>query len=140
MEITLVPLCRFTASLGRPEMVADTPRGHRIIAGIKDARLEGDRIRATQRGTSGADWLVIGTDGTAFVDVRIAFRTDDGAFIYMEYGGRGDWSGGPMSGPVYSAPHLETGDERYAWLNFIQVVGKGEVAADGAHYDLYEVR
>lgn len=140
MTLELIPLCAFTASLGRPEMVADTPRGHRIVAGIKDGRLEGERLQATQRGTSAADWLVIGSDGTAFIDVRISFRTDDGAFIQMTYSGRGDWSDGPMTAPVYSAPYFETDDERYRWLNTIQVVGRGEVADQGARYDLFEVR
>lgn len=139
MTLELVPLCRFTASLGRPEMVATTPRGNRIIAGINEGRLVGDRIDATQRGSSAADWLLIGTDGTAFVDVRITFRTADGAFLFMEYSGRGDWSGGPMTAPVYSAPTIETDDARYSWLNSLQIVGKGEVAEGGAHYDLYSV-
>ena len=140
MTVELIPLCEFTATLGRPEMVADTPRGRRIIAGINNGRLDGDRLHASQRGTTAADWLVIGTDGTAFVDVRISFRTDDGAFIQMTYSGRGDWGEGPMTAPVYSAPYFETDDERYTWLNTIQVVGRGEVAEEGARYELFEVR
>ena len=95
-------------------MVADTPRGRRIVAGIREGRLDGERLQASQRGTSAADWLVIGSDGTAFIDVRISFRTDDGAFIQMTYSGRGDWGDGPMTGPVYSAPYFETDDDRYS--------------------------
>lgn len=140
MTIELIPLCVFTATLGRPEMVADTPRGRRIIAGIREGRLEGELLQASQRGTSAADWLVIGSDGTAFIDVRISFRTNDGAFIQMTYSGRGDWGKGPMTAPVYSAPYFETDDERYSWLNRIQVVGRGDVAEAGARYELYEVR
>jgi hypothetical protein len=38
------------------------------------------------------------------------------------------------------APTFETGDERYAWLNSIQAVGKGTLDGSAVHYDWYEVR
>ena len=42
---------------------------------------------------------------------------------------------------VYVAPRFETGDERYAWLNRIQAVGKGTVNEDlSVDYEWYEVR
>ncbi len=38
-------------------------------------------------------------------------------------------------------PRFETGDERYAWLNWIQAVGKGTVNEDlSVDYEWYEVR
>lgn len=138
-------LCRFTAYISRPEIVADTPRGRFLVGGIKDGRLEGDRLRASQRGTSAADWLIIGTDGTALVDVRISFRTDDGAFLYMDYRGRGDWSKGSMTGPVFSAHYCESEDPRYHWLHTAGIFGYGAVAEGndtydiGFNYDLYTV-
>ena len=47
---------------------------------------------------------------------------------------------GPYKAPAYIAPRFETGDERYAWLNGVQAVGKGEL--DGHHlvHDVHEVR
>lgn len=134
MELT--PLCRFTAFISRPEIVADTPRGRFLVGGIKDGRLDGDRVRASQRGTAAADWLIIGTDGTALVDVRISFRTDDGAYLYMDYRGRGDWSKGSMTGPVFSSHYWETEDPRYRWLHTAGVVGRGEVAEGNELYDI----
>lgn len=129
-------LCTFTAHLARTEMVATTPRGRRVIGPIVDSELTGDRLTATQVGTSAADWLVMGPDGTTFIDVRIAFKTHDGARLFMAYRGRADWSGGIMSGPVFSTPVFETQDERYAWLNPILCVGKGRVFDGGAEYQI----
>ncbi|WP_157749656.1 DUF3237 domain-containing protein [Jatrophihabitans sp. GAS493] len=136
----LEPLCRFTAYLNRPEMVADTPRGRRLIGPIVRAELTGDRFHATQAGTSAADWLVMGPDGTTFIDVRIAFRTDDGARLFMSYLGRADWSGGVMSAPVFSTPVFETAHPDYAWLNRVLCVGKGSVFEGGAEYELAVLR
>ena len=39
------------------------------------------------------------------------------------------------------APTFETGDERYAWLNRVQAVGKGIIRPDRTiDYEFYEVR
>ena len=69
-------------------------------------------------------------------------RTDDGAIIYVQYHGRLDGSQGlrpPLT--VYVAPRFETGDERYAWLNRIQAVGKGTINEDlSVDYEWYEIR
>jgi hypothetical protein len=56
--------------------------------------------------------------------------------------GRLDLSQGQGASPVYSAPLFETGDERYAWINKIQAVAKGELSVDGKRrvYEICEVR
>ena len=136
----LEPLCHFTAALAKTEFVGNTPRGRRIIGPIVGSTLSGDRLTATQIGTSAADWLVIAPDGTTYIDVRIAFLTDDGARIYMTYLGRADWSAGVFGGPVYSTPVFETQDERYTWLNTVMCAGKGEVFDGGARYELAVLR
>ena len=41
---------------------------------------------------------------------------------------------------MYVSPLFETGDPRYAWLNTIQAVGKGEFVGSNLHYEWYEVR
>ena len=57
---------------------------------------------------------------------------------------RGSWTASqglqfPMT--IYVAPRFETGDERYAWLNRIQAVGKGILNQDlSLEYEWYEVR
>jgi len=136
----LEPLCTFTAQLSRTELVASTPVGRRIIGPIHSATLTGDRLRATQRGTSAADWLVMGPDGTVQIDVRLVFVTDDGARLFVEYLGKADWSGGVMSGPVYSTPTFATDDPRYRWLNAVQCAARGQVHETGAQYELFVLR
>ena len=66
------------------------------------------------------------------LDVRALLETDDGALIYTWYHGRLDLSQGPGTSPAYAAPLYETGDERYAWLNLIQAVAKGELTDGGS--------
>jgi hypothetical protein len=60
----------------------------------------------------------------------------------MKYNGRFDASQGSQDpATVYAAPTFETGDERYAWLNRVQAVGKGIIHPDHTlDYEFYEVR
>jgi Protein of unknown function (DUF3237) len=93
-------------------------------------------------GAAAADWVTVGPDGMGTLDIRETIRTDDGAAIFVQYLGKLDLSKGmqfPMT--VYVAPRFETGDERYAWLNRIQAVGKGTLNEDlSVDYEWYEVR
>ena len=86
--------------------------------------------------------MTVGTDGTALMDVRLTLETEDGALIYVEYGGRRDFSQiyKGHDAPVYIAPRFETSDERYTWLNKIQAIGKGVAVGDSRVYEIYEVR
>ncbi|SOD74675.1 uncharacterized protein DUF3237 [Jatrophihabitans sp. GAS493] len=136
----LVPFCTYTASVLKPDFVGDTPAGTRMIVGIRDARWEGAGFQAGQRGESAADWLLMAPDGTASPNVRMSLRTDDGAFVYVEYHGRADWSAGSGSAPVYISVGFEIEDERYAWMNKVQFVGKGGLADGGVRYDIYSLR
>lgn len=126
----------------KPDFSGDTPRGRRVVVGVQEGMLAGERINAAQRGDSAADWLTIGPDGTAIPDVRMALRTDDGAFLFMEYQGRGDASGGMDGATMYTVITFETADPRYAWLNHSLFVGKGsiDIAAGVVSYDVFEVR
>lgn len=130
------PFGTFTAPLSKVEMRGDGPRGHRLVGPITEGRFEGPRFTADQRGTSAADWLLMGPDGTVVVDVRISLRTHDGAFVQVTYDGRADWSGGIGSGPVYSAFRFDTDDERYAWLTGRLVVGRAQVGPTQGVYTL----
>jgi hypothetical protein len=87
-----------------------------------------------------ADWLTVGPDGTGTLDVRATLETDDGALIYNAYRGRLDLTQPVGSAPIYAAPLYETGDERYAWINKIQAVGKGMTDGQILEYEIYELR
>ncbi len=140
MAIELVPLCTATITLRDPIIMPNTPAGTRVIAEVDEAFLEGERLRGKKKGVAAADWAVLGTDLTLTLDVRGLFETDDGALVYTTYRGRSDLSQGPGVAPLYAAPLYDTGDERYAWLNRIQAVAKGNLAGQTLTYEIYEVR
>jgi len=142
MAIELVPLCTLHVQLKPPIEVGAGPCGTRVIVEVASTVVKGDRLRGEMVGAAAADWLLIGPDGTATLDVRWAFRTDDGATIFSQYHGRSDASQGlNLPATVYVAPRFETCDERYLWLNRIQAIGKGIVHEDlSLDYEWYEVR
>ena len=142
MPMTLVPLASVRIQLKPPIEVGAGPAGTRFIFEVASATFKGDRLNGEMEGASAADWLVVGPEGTATLDIRAALRTDDGAVIFVQYNGRADVSNGlqlPLT--IYVTPRFETGDERYAWINRLQAVGKGVVHEDlSLDYEWYEAR
>lgn len=142
MAIELVPLCTLRIQLKPPVAAGAGPAGTRLVVELASAQVKGDRLRGEMLGAAAADWMIVGPDGTAAVDVRMMLQTDDGAVIFVQYNGRMDASQGlrfPMT--AYVAPRFETGDERYAWLNRVQAVGKGILHEDfSLDYEWYEIR
>jgi hypothetical protein len=85
------------------------------------------------------------------IDCRAALETDDGALIYMHYGGfrhgppeimaalaRGE-SVDPAEYYFRISPTFETGSTQYSWLNQIVAVGIGRRVPEGPIYDVYEI-
>lgn len=142
MSIELVPLCTATATLADPIFLPDTPMGTRIIAEVLSYDFVGERLNGHAKGNAGADWLTLSPGLLGTLDVRALIETDDGALIFASYRGRLDLSGGPGASPSYAAPLFDTGDERYAWINRIQAVAKGQISDGGSTlvYEMYEVR
>ena len=139
MAIELVPLCDIDITLSDQILVGQGPAGLRVVAEVGSIVVEGERLRGTGKGTSGADWLTI-VDGITTVDVRFTVETHDGALVYVTYTGRSDFREGPGVHPIYAAPLFETGDERYAWLNLVQAVSKGTFDGTTVRYEVAEVR
>jgi hypothetical protein len=139
VAVELIPLCTMVAELEDPLVLTNTPAGTRVVVAVTSFTVNGDRLKGTNKGTAGADWLTIGPDGTGTLDVRAMMETDDGSLIYVYYQGRRDFSEG-LDAPLYTAPKFEAGDERYGWLNKIQAVGKGMVDGSTLTYEIYEVR
>ncbi|HJQ85638.1 MAG TPA: DUF3237 domain-containing protein [Candidatus Binatia bacterium] len=138
--IELVPLARATVTLSPPIVLPSTPSGMRVIFEMTGYRLEGERLRATQRGAAAADWLVVGPEGTGTLDSRVTLETAEGTPVLLHYGGRVDASRGLGGAAIYAAFQFETGDERYAWLNRLLAVGKGTLDGSTLAYDVYELR
>lgn len=141
--ISLIPLCTAEVDVAPPLSLGLTPTGQRSVSDIRSVKVTGDRMRATLAGAAAADWMII-TGSLGTVDVRMTLRTHDDALILARYTGRLDLSNPKAGLYAYVAPLFETGDERYAWLTRIQVVGKGLVTPGTAgariDYEFYELR
>jgi hypothetical protein len=133
MSLELVPLFNCTVSLAPAITVSPSL----MIGEVTAAVIEGDRIKGTMKGNAAADWLRPSPEGYGTLDVKITYETHDGAVIHATYSGRFQFD----TMTVYAAPLFHTGDERYAWINRIQAVGKGTFQPDGTLiYEMYELR
>lgn len=139
------------AELAGPTLdVGAGPYGARFVGTVTGGWVKGDRINGTLEG-AGADWLLIGPDGWGRLDVRAQIRTDDGAVIYAQYGGLLELNetslpalgtdGTTDFGDQYfrTTPRLETGDERYAWVNTTLFVGEGRIHENGVEYRIHRL-
>lgn len=99
----------------------------------------------------GADWQTILADGSTDVDTRYAFQTDDGAVIEIINKGvrhgppevlkalAGGEDVDPTRYYFRTSARLETGDERYTWLNRTVFVGTGRRLASTVEVSLFAV-
>jgi hypothetical protein len=83
--------------------------------------------------------VLIGPDGWGRVDVRLTIHTDDGAHLYVQYFGVIEYTDAALAANAgeraseyadhyfRTAPRLETGDERYAWVNRTLFVAEGRL-------------
>jgi hypothetical protein len=125
--------------LGETITVSGGPKGPRMIVDVPSVELRGERIHATLATNDAADWATVSDDGKlAALDVRMTLKTDDGAYIYVEYCGRMDMEAGLIS----VAPTFQTGAAEYQWLNGIQAVSAGSVDLETGLlvYTIYEAR
>jgi uncharacterized protein DUF3237 len=115
------------------------PSGRRIVVAGVGGEVAGDRVKGTIVG-AGGDWLRIGEDGFARLDARNTVQTVDGARIYIETCGILELTSAIMEilaggdaptqfGEQYfvTTPRMETGDDRYAWVNQTVFVGEGRL-------------
>ena len=138
-QATLEPMGVLHVQLGDMVEVGGGPKGPRVIVDVVSIDLQSDKITASLATNDAADWLTIADDGKlGCLDVRFTLKTNDGAFIFVEYQGRGDME----AGLIAAAPTFQTGSEKYAWLNNIQAISAGNVNLETGElvYNLYEVK
>jgi hypothetical protein len=111
---------------------------------------EGPRLKGRLL-PSGADWLLVDSDGIGHLDVRGTLETDDGAHIYVHYHGILEINEKVLAalekgeetdfGDTYfmTSPRFETGDPRYKWLNRIVAVAEGRVLPRAVEYKVYQL-
>ena len=127
-----------------------TPYGIRRIAEVSGGVFEGPKLRGTVL-PAGGDWIIIRPDKVMQLDVRVTLKTEDDELIYMTYRGvrhgpddvmerlnAGD-DVDPSDYYFRTAPFFETGSEKYAWLNGIICVSKGQRLPKGPVYQVYQV-
>jgi hypothetical protein len=149
----LAHLFTLSAGLGSSDDTGEGSLGRRMRDSVGDGTFTGRRLRGELLPGS-ADWRLIRQDITSVVDARVMLRTDDGALIYMSYGGRvvvppellaqvRDPARRHLLDPstyyFRTAPTFETGAEAYRWLNNIVCVGTGKLTAKGVDYEIFEV-
>ena len=94
--------------------------------------------------------------GALRLDVRASLKTDDGEIIYVRYNGvivhteesfERLMNGEVMTSMdhyVITAPTMSTSSEKYAWVNYLQFIGKVVEVKVGegsfVKYDIFAVR
>lgn len=149
--LTLAHEFSYRADLKPPVEIGTGPYGTRMFFEVTGGTVEGERINGSI-GTGGGDWLVVDPRGSAHLDVRSLIVTRDDATIYLAYHGHLEMSQSVQAalageGPTdwedqyfRTAPRLETGDERYAWVNRTLFVAEGRLYPDPAvEYRVYRV-
>ena len=127
--------------------IGSGPLGRRVFAGLLGGTVEGDRIKG-ELAPVGGDWLILAPDGFGQIDVIIQFLTNDGAAIHCTYKGIIELTPGVLalleggSQPTdfgdqyfFTNPRMETGDERYAWVNQTFFVGQGRLVPGPSSVD-----
>ena len=155
MEPDHVPTLDFVAKvrvdLDAPIEVGDVPIGRRRIIPIIGGSIDGPELQAEIL-TGGADWQIVGTEGTAVIDTRYTARTPDGALIYLATQGfrHGTTAvlerlsaGEPVGRDEYYfrlTVRLETGSPELAWINRTVFVASAGREAMTVRYDLFALR
>ncbi len=122
-----------------PQEVGATPLGLRRVLEIVGGTIRGERISGVVL-SGGGDWMVIGADRWGRLDVRMQWRTDDGAVIYASAQGvvefnqrvldaRDTQEGTAFEDQYYrTLMRLEAGDPSYEWVNHRVFVTEGRIS------------
>jgi hypothetical protein len=143
-------LARFDVELAPPIDVGDVGTGRRRVIPITGGRFTGPLLSGRVL-PGGADWQLVEADGTARIDTRYGLETADGAPIFIATRGvrhgppevlaalrRGE-SVDPARYSFRVVVDLETGVQRYAWLNRALIVGAGMRLPSSVAFNAYLV-
>lgn len=76
MPIELLPLYTLHVQFRAPITIPGAPVGTRMIFEIESVEFEGEAIRGHMVGSAAADWVTVGPDGTATLDIRATVEVD----------------------------------------------------------------
>jgi len=145
-------LCTVTAHVDWRSVIdlGVTPHGTRQIIYIKGGTVEGPKLKGVVL-PGGGDWFVRRADQMVELDVRCVLRTDDNHLIYCCLRGINEMTaevaikaitGQSVDSSKYYfrvTTVIETGSQKYAWLNRIVAVGVGNLMPAGVEYKIYMV-
>ncbi|MGN9844279.1 DUF3237 domain-containing protein [Nonomuraea sp. H19] len=148
--VTVEHLCDFAITFQTMQTFA-TPLGTRMIAVIDRGTVEGPRLRGEFL-PGGGDWIMVGSDRVARLDVRATLRTHDDELVFVTVTGRASlpdeaigrlWAGETIGWDemhARSAPLFETGADRYAWLNSTVAIAVNELSLNHVNYRVYSIQ
>lgn len=147
-RVQLNPVCTLEIDFGQVPSFP-VPTGTRLLFSATGGRVDGPGLSGTVVPGS-ADWLLVGDDLTARVDVRAVIRTDDGAHIQMTSTGRvvlGPHAARFLAGEevkaseayVRTSPLFDTADPRYSRLNSLVTLGFCDISLAHVRYRVYAV-
>jgi hypothetical protein len=125
-------------TMASPLVVGAGPNGTRVVVDLVDGRFEG-RLSGRLTGRAGADWIVVGPDGTGILDVRLVIATDDGSLVHVESRGRIDLRPGHEGTPAVLATTFETAAPALADLNRLVAVTRADSAGNRLLYTISAV-
>lgn len=152
VRVTTEYLMTLYAPLDPPQVIDNALYIYNVQPGgwVKGPRINGELLAPA------GDWLRIMPAGNARLDVRGSIKTDDGQLVYFSYNGiiahTKDSFDRLMKGEeltskdfyFLTAPTFQTSSEKYAWLNYVQAVGKVVAVKAGAgsfvKYDIFIAR
>jgi hypothetical protein len=148
-EPRLTRVYRLDATLGAPQDLGETARGHRRIVPLTGGRFAGPELNGTLVPGASADWQLILPDGTAVGDIRYTLRTDAGEPLSVRsrsvrHGsaevlgrlGRGE-PADPSEYTFRAATEIETAAPALDWLNKGIFVAVAARQPDGVAYETY---
>ena len=154
MRVALPPgltyACDFVVELTAPHEMGVSPAGTRRIIPIVGGTVRGPLLNGALLDI-GADWQTVQTGGLAQLDARYALRTDDGAVIEIISTGmrhapretndriRAGEEVPPTDYYMRTFVRLETGDERYAWVNRALFLASGGKIGATVRLSVYRV-
>ncbi|MBL1404632.1 MAG: hypothetical protein COC17_00215 [Hyphomicrobiales bacterium] len=144
-------ICDLTVELGPIREMGNGRAGNRRIIPIIGGTVSGPRLQGKILDI-GADWQTIFHGGLAELDTRYAMETHDGAIIeIINFGyrfgapeilaalARGE-DVAPDTYSMRTMAKLETGDERYEWVNKTLFVGTGARQKSAVIVSLFAVQ
>ncbi|MEU8226645.1 DUF3237 domain-containing protein [Kribbella sp. NPDC048915] len=121
-----------------------TPTGTRMLFAVQRGIVEGPKLSGAIVPGS-IDWVTVGDDAIARVEVKAVIRTHDDALIQLTTTGRaqlGPQLGRFLAGELVTAdeayirtsPLFETKDPRYTWLNHLVTVARCDLSTSRIRY------